>query len=66
MTTQDLVKAQKDESWTKRLFEIKKKGIKIDKADIQTEKREVRVMLKNMEKLEIDENDLLIESSCYS
>ena len=66
MTTDNTI-AQKDESWTKRLFEIKKKnGIKIDKADIQTEKREVKVILKDMEKLEIDENDLLIESSCYS
>ena len=54
LTTQDLVKAQKEESWIKRLFEIKKNGIKIDKADIQKEETEVKV-----EKLEIDENDLL-------
>ena len=66
MTTDNTI-AQKDESWTKRLFEIKKKWHQLSiKADIQTEKREVKVMLKDMEKLEIDENDLLIESSCYS
>ena len=57
LTTQDLVKAQKEECWIKRLFQIQKNGIKIDKADIQKEEREVKVMLKDMDKLEIDEND---------
>ena len=37
----------------------KKNGIKIDKADIQKGEREVKVMLKDIENLEIDENDLL-------
>ena len=37
LTTQDLVKAQKEESWIKRLFETKN-GIKIDKSRKKKEK----------------------------
>ena len=51
------MKAQKQESSIKRPFEIKNNGTKVDKSDKQKEEREVKVMLKDMEKLEIDEND---------
>ena len=50
-TTQDLVKAQKEESQFKRLFEIKSNGINVNKADTQKEAREVKVMLKDIGKL---------------
>ena len=38
LTTQDSVKAQKEESWIKRLFETKKNGIKLDKSRKKKEK----------------------------
>ena len=50
---------QKEESYIKKLFKIKSNGIKVDKADTQKEEWELKVMLKDIEKLEIDENDLL-------
>ena len=50
---------QKEESYIKKLFKIKSNGIKVDKADTQKEEWEMKVMLKDIEKLEIDENDLL-------
>ena len=59
LTTQNLRKSQKDESWIKSLFEIKNNGTKVEKADIQKEEREVEVMLKDIEKLEFNENDFL-------
>ena len=34
LTTQNLRKSQKDESWIKSLFEIKNNGTKVEKADI--------------------------------
>lgn len=59
LTTQNLRKSQKDESWIKSLFEIKNNDTKVEKADIQKEEREVEVMLKDIEKLEFNENDFL-------
>ena len=59
LTTQNLRKSQKDESWIKSLFEVKNNGTKVEKADIQKEEREVEVMLKDIEKLEFNENDFL-------
>ena len=46
LTTQDLVKAQKEESWIKRLFEI-------------TKRHQCSNAFKDTEKLEIDENYFL-------
>ena len=57
LTVQALVKAQKQENSIKRPFEIKWNDTKVDKSDKQKEEREVKVMLKDMEKYEIDEND---------
>ena len=57
LTAQGLMKAQKQENPIKRPFEIKKNDTKVDKSDKQKEEREVKVMLKDMEKYEIDEND---------
>lgn len=60
MTTQNLVKAQKEETWIKRPFENKKNNdIKFNKTDNQKEETEEKIMLQDVDKLELDENDLL-------
>ena len=58
-TNEDILQAQDKENWIKRLKELKQKNTDIKELNRNREERNVKLMMRDMDKLEVDNNGLL-------
>lgn len=57
------MRVEAEENWLKRLPEIKQGKVKIDQINRNKGSREVRLMLKEVDSLEVDQQNLLFKKT---